>query len=117
VATLGRYRRATEAARFIASSEELRRDAAEYAAAGWKDWPLWWMAPAPVGDAGYYGEGCCAGPEQRGMLLNYEAWVARTPAPKLARYVDVPDALVGDCTYLQNLVTAIEAYGSQSWSE
>lgn len=105
-----------EVARFIASSDELKREAAVYAAAGRKDWPLWWMAQAPVGDSGYYAEGCCAGPEQRGMLFGYEAWIARTPASKLATYVDVPDALVGDCTYLQNLVTAIEAYGTEKWS-
>lgn len=48
------------------------------------------------------------------MLFNYEAWVAKTPASKLVCYVDVPDAMVGDCSYLQNLITAIEAYGSQS---
>ena len=58
-----------------------------------------------------------AGPEQRGMLFAYEAWVARTPASRLAYYVDVPDALIGDCTYLQNLVIAIESFGSARWEE
>jgi len=27
----------------------------------------------------------------------------------------VPDALIGDCYYLQNLVTAIESWGQTSW--
>jgi hypothetical protein len=106
-----------EAARFIRSSPELKRAAAEYAAMGWKTWPLWWMAQAPVGDWGYYGEGCCAGPEQRGMLFGYEAWAAGTRPSRLAHYADVPDALIGDCTYLQNLVIAIESFGKETWAE
>jgi len=106
-----------EAARVPASSPELKEAAARYAQAGWKDYPLWWMAQAPVGDSGYYGEGCCAGPEQRGMLFAYEAYVAGADAGKLAQYVDVPDALIGDCTYLRNLVIAIEAFGKATWVE
>jgi len=27
----------------------------------------------------------------------------------------VPDALIGDCYYMQNLVTAIEACGQATW--
>jgi len=103
------------AARVLTSSPKLRAAAETYATAGRKDYPLWWMAQAPVGDSGYYGECCCSGPEQRGMLFNYEAWVAGTPATKLAYYTDVPDALLGDCTYLQNLVTAIETFGEATW--
>lgn len=104
-----------ELARFIAGDEALAKAAEAYAEVGRWTWPLWWMAQAPVGDAGYYGEGCCAGPEQRGMLFNYEAWVRKLPAAQLALYTDVPDALIGDCTYLQNLVTAIEAFGKERW--
>jgi hypothetical protein len=65
----------------VASAHTPHRRAA---AAGWKDYPLWWMARAPVGDSGYYGECCYSGPDQRHMLFNYEAWVAGTNAEKLA---------------------------------
>ena len=106
-----------EAARVLTNSPELKEAARRYAAVGWKDYPLWWMAQAPVGDSGYYGEACCSGPEQRGMLFGYEAYVAHADASKLAQYVDVPDALIGDCTYLQNLVIAIEAFGKAAWVE
>ena len=41
------------------------------------------------------------------MLFNYFAWVRQAPANELRLLVDVPDALIGDCYYLQNLVTAI----------
>ena len=105
-----------EAARLVADNPKLKAGAAAYAKGGWTTWPLWWMAQCPVGDGGYYDEGCCGGPEQQGMLLQYEAWIAGTPAAKLAYYVDVPDALVGDCTFIRNLVTAIEAFGQQSWA-
>jgi hypothetical protein len=105
-----------EIARLIAGDEALAKAAEAYADAGRRTWPLWWMAQAPVGDWGYYGEGCCAGPEQRGMLFNYEAWVRKLPAEQLAMYADVADALIGDCTYMQNLVTAIEAFGTAAWT-
>ncbi len=36
-------------------------------------------------------------------------------ASELARLVDVPDALIVDCYYLQNLVTAIESWGRAKW--
>jgi hypothetical protein len=49
------------------------------------------------------------------MLFNYHAWVREEPARELALRVDVPDALIGDCYYLLNLVTAIEAYGRRVW--
>lgn len=104
-----------EAARLLAGSPELKAGAEAHAAAGRRAWPFWWMAQAPIGAAGYYGEGCCAGPEQREMLFAYEAWVAGLPAATLARYTDVPDALIGDCSYLQNVVTAIEAQGQAQW--
>lgn len=104
-----------EAARVLTATPELKAEAAKYAAIGWRDWPFWWMAQAPVGDSGYYGEGCCAGPEQQTMLFGYEAWVANTPADKLAYYSDVPDALVGDCGWIQNTVTALDAFGQTTW--
>ena len=83
---------------------------------GW-NWPLWWMAQAPDGDGGYFGEGVSAGAEQRMMLFNYFAWVLDEAPEKLAYYLDVPDALVGDLYYLQNLVTTIESYGTTCWED
>jgi len=78
-------------------------------------WPLWWMAQAPVGDGGYFGEGSAGGVEQRMMLFNYFAWIKNAPPAQTALWVDVPDALVGDCYFIQNLVTAIEQFGARSW--
>lgn len=78
-------------------------------------WPLWWMAQAPVGDRGYFGEGCAASPEQRMMLFNYFALFKKESPDKLRYYLDVPDALVGDAYYIQNLVTTIEAHGQRCW--
>jgi hypothetical protein len=102
-------------ARYINEQPELKRATEGYADQSVATWPLWWMAQAPVGDWGYFDEGSCAGPETRMMLFNYFAWVRQKPANELRLLVDVPDALIGDCYYLQNTVTAIEAWGQTSW--
>jgi hypothetical protein len=104
-----------ELARYINEQPELKRRLERYVDQAVAVWPLWWMAQAPVGDWGYFDEGACAGPETRMMLFNYFAWVRQTPARELSLLVDVPDALIGDCYYLQNLVTAIEACGQSNW--
>ena len=77
-------------------------------------WPLWWMAECPVGDWGTFGE-TKNGPPTLRQLFNYFAWVRNDPPDRMAYYVDVADALLGDCYYIQNLVTAIEQYGTRVW--
>jgi hypothetical protein len=104
-----------EVARYIQEQPGLKGSMDRYADRAAAVWPFWWMAQAPVGDGGYFDEGSCAGPETRMMLFNYHAWVREEPARELALRVDVPDALIGDCYYLLNLVTAIEAYGRRVW--
>jgi len=104
-----------EVARYISEQPDLRRAVDGYADRSAAVWPLWWMAQAPIGDGGYFDEGCCAGPETRMMLFHYCAWVRKKSAEQLTALVDVPDALVGDCFYLQNLVTAIEGWGRIEW--
>lgn len=104
-----------EVARYLTDQPGLKRAVEAYADLSKAVWPLWWMAQAPVGDWGYFDEGSCAGPETRMMLFNFFAWVRNTPARELSLMVDVPDALMGDCYYLQNLVTAIEAWGRVEW--
>ena len=104
-----------EVARYIHEQPRLQRVVDGYVDQAVAIWPLWWMAQAPVGDGGYFDEGACAGPETRMMLFNYFAWVRQKPAKDLTLLVDVPDALIGDCYYLQNLVTALEACGQSTW--
>lgn len=106
-----------EAARWIDESPALTEPAEAYAAQGRYYWPLWWMAQGPVGHGGYYGEGNSLGPEINEMLFNYEAWVADVAPAQLRRWVDVPDALIGDYTYIRKLVTAIEAQGESRWTQ
>jgi len=104
-----------EVARYFNDQSELKRAMERYVEQAVAVWPLWWMAQAPVGDWGYFDEGSCAGPETRMMLFNYFAWVRQAPANELRLLVDVPDALIGDCYYMQNLVTVIEACGQATW--
>lgn len=104
-----------EVARYINEQPDLKRAMERYVDQAVAVWPLWWMAQAPVGDGGYFDEGSCAGPETRMMFFNYFAWVRQKPAKELRLLVDVPDALIGDCYYLQNLVTAIESLGQSRW--
>jgi hypothetical protein len=104
-----------EVARCINEQPDLKRAMEGYADQAVAVWPLWWIAQAPIGDGGYFDEGACAGPETRMMLFNYFACVRQKPAKELSPLVDAPDALIGDCYYLQNLVTAIEAWGRSNW--
>jgi len=106
-----------EVARYFKTYATLLSAIEDYAEQAAWNWPLWWMAQAPIGDAGYFGEGNAAGPETRMMLFNYYAWVKGTSPTELRLYVDVPDALVGDLFYLQNLVTAVEAFGQECWED
>lgn len=106
-----------EVARYINEQSDLKRAMERYVDQAVAVWPFWWMAQAPVGDGGYFDEGSCAGPETRMMFFNYFAWVRQKPVKELRLLVDVPDALIGDCYYLQNLVTAIESLGQSRWVE
>lgn len=104
-----------EVARYLSTDPALKRASSAYVDRCIHVWPLWWMAQAPVGDGGYFAEGCCAGPETRMMLYPYMAWVRDTPPRQLAQWTDVPDALIGDCYYIENLVTCLESFGTRKW--
>ncbi len=91
-------------------SEEYSLRRAEYF------YPLWYMAQAPTWSR-YFGEGSGIAPDARGMIFPLKAWVLQEPAIKLRTYVDVPDALIGDYYYMQNLVRTIEAHGQPCWTD
>src|SRR3989344_8713709 len=77
-------------------------------------YPTWYLAQSPNSD-GWYGEGFSANYEIRHWLFPYQRWILKDPPSKLRLYVDVPDALVGDYFYLQNLTRTIEAHGQECW--
>ncbi|MBN2501165.1 MAG: hypothetical protein JXB38_10335 [Anaerolineales bacterium] len=78
--------------------------------------PLWYMAQPPAWTR-YYGESASMPPDTRAMIFPLHAWVLDDSPEQLRIYVDVPDALIGDYYYMQNLVRAIEAYGSPCWED
>jgi hypothetical protein len=89
----------------------------EYSLArGEATFPLWYMAQPPAWTR-YYGESASAPPDTRAMIFPLHAWVLKDSAETLRQYVDVPDALIGDYYYMQNLTRAIEAYGSACWED
>jgi hypothetical protein len=79
-------------------------------------WPLWYMAQAPFSTV-YFGEGSGVPPDAKAMVFPLKAWVQKETATKLRTYLDVPDALLGDYYYLQNLVRTIEASGQECWQD
>lgn len=79
-------------------------------------WPLWYMAQAPHWTR-YYGEGSGTPPDAKAMIFPIKNWVQKEPASKLRTYLDVPDALVGDFYYMQNVVRTIEASGTECWED
>lgn len=78
------------------------------------EYPLWYMAEAPLWSR-FYGEGYNAGVQMQnwGFMLN--RWVAETPATELRNYLDIPNAQVGDFYYMHNLVLLYEAHGTECW--
>jgi hypothetical protein len=75
---------------------------------------FWYMAQAPTWNT-YYGEGSGNHPDARAMIFPLKVWVQNEPPTPLRKYIDVPDALIGDYYYMQNIARTIEAHGSQCW--
>lgn len=79
-------------------------------------YPVWYIPQGPMWSR-YYGEGSGIAPSIKNMLFPLHAWVLQDSADQLRKYVDTPDALLGDFYYIQNLVGAIEAYGETCWED
>ncbi len=77
-------------------------------------WPLWYVAQAPMWTT-YFGEGSGVPPDAKAMIFPLKSWVQKEPAAQLRKYLDVPDALLGDYYYIQNLIRIIEAHGQECW--
>jgi hypothetical protein len=110
-----------EIGRYIMSDPTLKSavlgttNAGEYSiATGLRKFQFWYMAQSPI-DNIYFGEGSALAPDTRAMIFPILAWVAKEPISKLRAYVDVPDSLLGDYYYMQNLARSIEAHGNECW--
>lgn len=78
---------------------------------------LWFMAQAPYAMTEYYGEGSGQDPLFKGMMFPIHIWVKKDNAQTLRKYLDVPDALIGDFYHIQNLTRTIEASGTECWED
>ncbi len=78
--------------------------------------PLWYMVQSPMGSF-YFDEGTGNPPDTRAMIFPIHAWIKKDSPSQLRRYLDVPDALIGDFYYIQNLVRTIEAHGQENWCD
>lgn len=78
--------------------------------------PLWYMAQAPQFNK-YSGEGSGSVPFDRAMVFPLHAWILKDSSTKLRSYLDVPDPVIGDYYYLQNLTRTIESHGSPCWKD
>ena len=77
-------------------------------------WPVWYMAQGPMGTT-YFGEGSGVPPDAKGMVFPLKIWVQKESPQQLRVYLDVPDSLLGDYYYMQNLTRTIEAHGQECW--
>ena len=77
-------------------------------------YPLWYVAQGETWSR-YYGEGSAVPPDAKNWLFGLHAFVVKDSPAKLRKYLDVPDALVGDYYYLQNLSRTIEHSLQPCW--
>lgn len=72
----------------------------------------WYRYKAPVAEGH---EWRLAYPSDSYQLFMAHAWIAKTPADQLARYVDIPWMERGDFYYLQKLSETVKAYRGIVW--
>ncbi|MCL5411655.1 MAG: dockerin type I domain-containing protein, partial [Patescibacteria group bacterium] len=77
---------------------------------------LWYVPQAPYYTT-YHGEDSGLPPDTEAMIFPLKNWVQKEPAVQLRKYLDAPDALVGDYYYMQNLTRTIEASGTECWED
>jgi len=77
-------------------------------------YPLWYMAQGPA-DTVYFGEGSGTPPDTKSMIFPIKNWVQKLPVTQLRKYLDVPDALIGDYYYMQNMTRTIESSSLECW--
>jgi hypothetical protein len=82
---------------------------------GKSEFPYWWMMETEhfcrhTGD-----EGVGFPSEMMGMIMPVERWVADAPASALRSYMKSWTNNIGDCYWLEALVTVIEAHGAVTW--
>ena len=79
--------------------------------------PKWWLIQAPYFCRWTGDEGIGIPSEMAGMIFPVERWVRQASADTLAGWMaSTPDGR-GDCYWLENLVQAIEAYGTLTWTD
>jgi len=104
-----------EICRFINDHAAVRTAALAHVDAGRKLFPLWWLHQAPYWTRWTGDEGIGLSPEMPAMIVPLERWVRHTPPAQLAAWLSAPVGR-GDCYYIENLIHALEAYGTSVWT-
>lgn len=81
-----------------------------------RKFPTWFMAQSPSWNR-YFGESTGIPLDTKAIVFPLKAWVQKQNSSQLTRYVDVPDALVGDYYFMQNLTRTIQSYGEECWQD
>lgn len=102
-----------EIARFLA--ENVREQTLERIDRMVARYPYWWMRAAPYFTRWTGDEGKGITPEMIGMVFPIERWVRGTEPSQLAMYMRSAPIGIGDCYWLEALVSAIEAQGEVTW--
>jgi len=107
---------APEIGRFLA--ENVKEAVLERHQSGMRRYPLFWLREVNYSGGRWTGdEGVGIPTELMAMLVPVERWVAGASAQTLAGYTRSTPIGIGDCYWLEMLVTAIEAAGTTTWEE
>jgi hypothetical protein len=82
---------------------------------GKSDFPYWWMMETEHFGRHTGDEGVGFPSEMMGMIMPVERWVAEAPASTLRGYMRSWTNNIGDCYWLEALVSVIEAHGTTTW--
>ena len=84
---------------------------------GKAQYPLWWVLSSDYIEEWTGIEGSGHRSEMAGMVFPVEKWVRQAAPDTLAGWMKSAPEGKGDCYWLENLVQAIEGYGTLNWTE
>lgn len=79
--------------------------------------PFWWVVDSPHWSRWAGDETVGIPAEMFGMVLPVEKWVKNTSGAELEQFFISSPKGIGDCYWLEGLVLAIEAFGTDQWND
>jgi hypothetical protein len=102
-----------EVGRYLA--DHVKDDVLKRHGDGLTRYPFFWLRETAYSSRWTGDEGLGIPTELMGMIVPIERWVAGASAETLARYTRSTPICIGDCYWIEMLVSAIEATGTTTW--